>query len=99
MTFFAVDTSLKMKLKLLRLSCLWNLAFPDKGMPIKIVIKIISVVSLINRAQTRELQRIGGEAELLAYAEEGIIVDSYFISLAPIRGFERIVKGKPHIRD
>ena len=42
----------------------------------------------------KELQRIGGEAELIAYASNEKIVDAYFVSLAPIRGFERIVRGK-----
>lgn len=45
----------------------------------------------------RNLQRIGGDAELIAYAMDEKIVDAYFISLAPIRGFERIVKGKSPI--
>ncbi len=43
---------------------------------------------------TRELQRIGGEASFVVYVEDGRIVDAYFVSLAPIRGFERIVRGK-----
>jgi len=42
----------------------------------------------------KDLQRIGGEAELIAYAVNEKIVDAYFVSLAPIRGFERIVRGK-----
>jgi coenzyme F420 hydrogenase subunit alpha len=42
----------------------------------------------------KDLQRIEGEAEFIAYASKEKIVDAYFVSLAPIRGFERIVKGK-----
>ncbi len=41
-----------------------------------------------------ELQRVGGEAELLAYDVGGIVEKAYFITTAPVRGFERIVKGK-----
>lgn len=40
------------------------------------------------------MQRIGGEAEFIAYATGDKVVDAYFISTAPIRGFERIVRGK-----
>ncbi len=42
----------------------------------------------------RELERIGGEAELLAFAENGIVKDAYFVTTAPVRGFEKLVKGK-----
>ncbi len=41
-----------------------------------------------------DLQRVGGEAELLAYDVGGIVEKAYFITTAPVRGFERIVKGK-----
>ena len=41
-----------------------------------------------------DLQRIGGEAEFLVYEKNGIVEKAYFITTAPVRGFERIVKGK-----
>ncbi len=41
-----------------------------------------------------DLQRVGGEAEFLAYDEDGVVQKAYFITTAPVRGFERIVKGK-----
>ncbi len=40
------------------------------------------------------LERIGGEAEYLVYSDGEEIVDAYFISRAPVRGFERLVRGK-----
>ncbi len=42
----------------------------------------------------KELQRVGGESKIIAYAADGKVVEAYFISLAPIRGFERIAIGK-----
>ncbi len=42
----------------------------------------------------KELDRIGGEAELLAYSDNGVIKDAYFVSRAPVRGFEKLVLGK-----
>jgi len=41
-----------------------------------------------------ELARIGGEAEYLVFIDGKRILDAYFISRAPVRGFERIVRGK-----
>ena len=46
------------------------------------------------RVISTELSRIGGEAEYIVYSRDGIIVDAYFVSRAPVRGFETIVKGK-----
>ncbi len=40
------------------------------------------------------LDRIGGEAEFLIYHDNEKVVDAYFISTAPIRGFEKLVLGK-----
>ncbi len=41
------------------------------------------------------LARIAGEAVLLTYHDGGGVVErAYFISKAPVRGFERLVKGK-----
>ena len=47
--------------------------------------------------EKRELERIGGEAEFLVLAKEGTVKDAYFISTAPVRGFERLLKGKSPI--
>ncbi len=44
--------------------------------------------------QTIDLSRIGGEARYIVYVSGERIEDAYFVSLAPVRGFERIVKGK-----
>jgi len=41
-----------------------------------------------------DLQRIGGEAELIVYDDGGVVRQAYFITIAPVRGFEKIVKGK-----
>ncbi len=42
-----------------------------------------------------ELVRIAGEAILITYCgQEGVVERAYFIPRAPIRGFERLVKGK-----
>lgn len=41
-----------------------------------------------------ELMRIGGEAQFLVYHKDGRIDKAYFISRAPIRGFEKIMIGK-----
>jgi len=41
-----------------------------------------------------DLQRIGGEAVFLVYGENGFVKKAYFVSRAPVRGFERIVRGK-----
>ena len=41
-----------------------------------------------------ELPRIAGEAEFVAISEEGRIIKAFFIPTAPIRGFEKLVKGK-----
>ncbi len=41
-----------------------------------------------------DLARIGGEAEYIVYAREDKIADAYFITRAPVRGFERLVRGK-----
>lgn len=41
-----------------------------------------------------ELARIGGEAEYIVLVDSERIMDAYFISRAPVRGFERIVRGK-----
>ncbi len=43
------------------------------------------------------LDRIGGEAEFLALSYNGEIRDAYFITTAPVRGFEKIVLGKDPI--
>ncbi len=47
-----------------------------------------------SRQAVYQLSRIGGEAEYLVYTDGERIVDAYFISRAPVRGFERIVRGK-----
>ncbi len=47
-----------------------------------------------NTYKIRDLFRIGGEAEFLVLHKDGIIVDSYFIARAPVRGFEKMLIGK-----
>ncbi len=44
-----------------------------------------------------ELDRIGGEAELIAYSNNGVIKEAYFVTRAPVRGFEKMVMGKDPI--
>ncbi len=44
--------------------------------------------------KTIDLQRIGGEAVFLVYNNNGLVEKAYFISRAPVRGFEKIVRGK-----
>ncbi len=46
------------------------------------------------RGLTIELPRIAGEAEFVAISEEGRIIKAFFIPVAPIRGFEKLVRGK-----
>ncbi len=41
-----------------------------------------------------ELQRIGGEAEYIVYHSNGVVQEAFFITTAPVRGFERLVRGK-----
>lgn len=43
---------------------------------------------------TIELSRIAGEAEFVAISEKGKVIKAFFIPIAPIRGFEKLVKGK-----
>jgi len=43
---------------------------------------------------TIELPRIAGEADFVAISEEGRVIKAFFIPTAPIRGFEKLVKGK-----
>jgi len=38
--------------------------------------------------------RVAGEAKLILYEEDGIVQDALFISMAPVRGFEKMVVGK-----
>ena len=47
-----------------------------------------------NRELVLEISRIGGEAKYLVFIDGERILDTYFISRAPVRGFERIVRGK-----
>ncbi len=42
----------------------------------------------------RELDRIGGEAKLVIVHDDERVVDAYFLTLAPVRGFEKLVLGK-----
>ena len=42
----------------------------------------------------RELDRIGGDAQLYIIHDDDRIIDAYFITTAPVRGFEKIVLGK-----
>jgi len=41
-----------------------------------------------------EVYRIAGEAKLVFYTEGEIVKDSYFITTAPVRGFEKLIIGK-----
>jgi len=41
-----------------------------------------------------DLFRIGGEAKYLVYTKNDIAINAFFISRAPVRGFERLVRGK-----
>ncbi len=40
------------------------------------------------------LDRIGGDAEFLVYHDGRKVIESFFISTAPVRGFEKLVLGK-----
>ncbi len=40
------------------------------------------------------MDRIGGEAEFLVVSVGGVVSDAYFVATAPVRGFERLVRGK-----
>ncbi|HIP57454.1 MAG TPA: coenzyme F420 hydrogenase [Ignisphaera aggregans] len=42
----------------------------------------------------RQLERICGEAKLVAVHDGSRIVDAYFLALNPVRGFEKLVLGK-----
>ncbi len=43
---------------------------------------------------TRPLYRIAGEAEFVVFSDNDRIAKAYFISTAPVRGFEKLVVGK-----
>ncbi len=45
-------------------------------------------------AKAIELARIGGEAKYFVLEENGVAREAYFVSTAPIRGFEKLVMGK-----
>ncbi len=47
-----------------------------------------------SRKITSDLDRICGEAQLYILHSDNKIVDAYFITTAPVRGFEKIVLGK-----
>ncbi len=50
---------------------------------------------MLGGVSASELVRIAGEAVLITYCgQEGLVERAYFIPKAPIRGFERLVKGK-----
>ena len=48
-------------------------------------------------SRRRELDRIGGEAEFIVYSVDGVVRDAYFVTRAPVRGFEKMVVGKDPI--
>ncbi len=41
-----------------------------------------------------QLERIGGDADFIVLHKDGVIRDAYFVSRAPIRGFEKLMIGK-----
>lgn len=43
---------------------------------------------------SRELDRLCGEAEFIVFHDNEKIVNAYFVSKAPVRGFEKLVLGK-----
>jgi len=43
---------------------------------------------------SRDLERIGGEAKIVAYHDGERVVDAFFVTTAPVRGFEKLVLGK-----
>jgi len=47
-----------------------------------------------NTFKITDLARIGGEARFLVYHDGRKVIDSFFISRAPIRGFEKLMVGK-----
>ncbi len=44
--------------------------------------------------RTLELQRICGDACHIVIVKNGVVEDAFFISTAPVRGFEKLVRGK-----
>ncbi len=52
----------------------------------------VSKVSV--REELIRLDRIGGDAEFLVYHDGEKVIESFFISTAPVRGFEKLVLGK-----
>lgn len=52
----------------------------------------MAVASAVGRSH--ELPRIAGDALYYLMVEEGVVSDAFFIPVAPLRGFERIARGK-----
>ncbi len=47
----------------------------------------------------RELVRVAGNARFVAFHDGTKVVKAVFVSSAPVRGFERLVRGKCRARD
>ncbi len=52
------------------------------------------VDNALTTMQRQVLDRIGGEAVFIVFASNGVASDAYFVSKAPVRGFEKLVRGK-----
>ena len=43
---------------------------------------------------SRAIERIAGEAQLIMLHDCSKVIDAFFTTLAPVRGFEKLILGK-----